>query len=198
MTKQMNLYNSKFSETTSNSVPLRKKLHERKILRLLKPKKNDVILDFGCNKGDLVSFLRNYSENVYGCDVNRDAIENSPVKGLSLISGNSLGYTNNSFDKIVSSHVIEHIPDLEKTLEELERIVKPSGTCILIYPMEIFRGSNNMLQCWKIYGNPFYARKLHVRKLSPRKIKSMTKMDIIKKGVFFAPFPTYYTVLKKR
>lgn len=193
----MALYNSKFSETTSNSVPLRKKLHERKILQLLEPKKNDIILDFGCNRGDLVSFLRNYSDSVYGCDVNKEAIEGSHIKGLAVIGNNSLGYTNDSFDKIVSSHVIEHIDDLEGTFKEIERILRPSGTCVLIYPMEMFRGSNNIIQCWKIYGNPFYSRKLHVRKLSPGKIKKLTNLKIVKKGIFLAPFPTYYTVLRK-
>ena len=193
----MALYNSRFSETTSGSSSLRRIIHEKKILRLLEPKKDDIVLDFGCNKGDLVSFLRSYSENVYGCDVNREAIENSPVKGLSLISEKGLGYTNISFDKIVSSHVIEHIIDLEKTFREIERILKPSGICVLIYPLEIFRGSNNLIQCWKIYGNPFYSRKLHVKKLNPGKIERMTNMKIIRKGIFLAPFPTYYTVLQK-
>lgn len=193
----MALYNSRFSETTSGSSSLRRMIHEKKILHLLKPNKNDVILDLGCNKGDLVSFLRSYSEKVYGCDVNKEAIENSPVKGLSVIGNNSLGYTNNSFDKIVSSHVIEHISDLQRTFDEIERILRPSGICVLIYPLEIFRGSNNLIQCWKIYGNPFYSRKLHVQKLNPQKIERLTGMKIVKKGIFFAPFPTYYTVLKK-
>ncbi|MFA6097776.1 MAG: class I SAM-dependent methyltransferase [Candidatus Paceibacterota bacterium] len=192
----MALYNTRFSETTSGSSSLRRMIHEKKILQLLKPKQDDVILDFGCNKGDLVSFLRSHSENVYGCDVNREAIENSPVKGLSLISEKGLGYKNNSFDKIVSSHVIEHISDLKRTFEEIERVLRPTGTCVLIYPLEIFRGSNNLIQCWKIYGNPLYSRKLHVQKLNPGKIKRLTGMKLIKKGIFFAPFPTYYTVLK--
>lgn len=191
------LYNDKFSRITSNSSSLRKRLHNKKITELLQPKPNDVILEIGCNKGELVKLLRNFSQRVYGCDINEEAIKNSSIKDLEVMPVDNLTYKDNFFDKIVSSHVIEHITDLKKAFGEIERVLKPNGICVLIYPLEIFRGSNNMIQCWKIYGSPFYSRKLHVQKLSPREINRIANMEIINKGVFWAPFPTYYTVLKK-
>lgn len=192
----MKLYNGKFARITNNTIPLRKKLHDKKITKLLKPKSDDVILEIGCNQGELVSLLRNFSEKVYGCDINEEAIKNSSINGLDVMPVDDLIYKDNFFDKIISSHVIEHITDLEKAFKEIERVLKPNGLCVLIYPFEIFRGSNNMIQCWKIYGNPLYSRKLHVRKLSPKKIGKITNMETIKKGLFWAPFPTYFTVLR--
>jgi ubiquinone/menaquinone biosynthesis C-methylase UbiE len=192
----MNLYNGKFSETTSNSSSLRKKLHDKKITRLLDPRASDIILEIGCNKGELVSLIGNFSDRVYGCDINEEAINNSPVKNLEVMPVNNLKYKDNFFDKIISSHVIEHIADLEEAFKEIRRVLKPNGICVLIYPFEIFRGSNNMIQCWKIYGNLFYSRKLHVQKLSPEKISKLTYMKMADKGIFWAPFPTYYTVLR--
>ena len=129
--------------------------------------------------------------------LNEEAIKNSDVDGLKIMSADKLEYDDNSFDKIVSSHVVEHILDLKKTLEEIKRVLKPSGICALLYPFEIFRGSNNLIESWRVFGNPLYSRRLHIRKLCPKKIKKFTDMKIIDDGMFFGPYPTYFTVLKK-
>ena len=193
----MTLYNRKFSEIANKTPQIRIKMHFKKIVELLDPQKNDVILDMGCNKGDLVKALRNFSNEVYGCDINKEAIKNSDIDGLKIVSTEKLDYDDNFFGKIISSHVIEHINDLENTIREMERILKPNGTCVLIYPFEIIRGSNNFIESAIVYKNPFYSRKLHVNKLNPKKIQKLTNMKLIKKGLFLAPYPTYYTVLKK-
>ena len=193
----MILYNRKFSEIANKTPQIRVKLHLKKIVELLDPQKKDMILDMGCNKGDLVKILRNFSNKVCGCDINKEAIKNSAIDGLKIVSIERLDYDNDFFDKIVSSHVIEHIDNLENTIKEIERILKPNGICVLIYPFEIIRGSNNFIEAAIVYKNPFYSRKLHVNKLNPKKIQELTTMRLIKKGLFLAPYPTYYTVFKK-
>ncbi|MCK4892042.1 MAG: class I SAM-dependent methyltransferase [Candidatus Pacebacteria bacterium] len=193
----MMLYNKKFSEAANNTPLLRKKLHLKKIIKLLDPQKKDTVLDVGCNKGCLVKILRGLSDEVYGCDINKEAIKNSDIDGLKLISSGDLKYENNFFDKIISSHVIEHIKDLENMMKEIERVLKPNGICVLIYPFEIIRGSNNFIESAIVYKNPLYSRKLHINKLNPKKIQKLTNMKLIRKGLFLGPYPTYYTVFKK-
>ncbi|MDF1498143.1 MAG: class I SAM-dependent methyltransferase [Patescibacteria group bacterium] len=193
----MTLYNKKFSDIASKTPRIRKILHFKKILKLLDPKKNDIILDVGCNKGSLVKALRDFSNEIYGCDINREAIINSDIDGLKVISIEKIDYNDNFFDKIVSSHVIEHIEDLKKTIKEIERVLKPNGICIFIYPFEIFRGSNNIIESIFVYRNPLHSRKLHVNKLNPDKLQKFTNMKTIKKGLFLGPYPTYFTVYKK-
>ena len=193
----MILYNRKFSEIANNTPRLRKKLHIKKIIKLLNPQKKDIILDVGCNKGDLVKILRDFSNEVYGCDINKEAIKNSNIKELKLISAKNLEYKNNLFDKIISSHVIEHVENLENMMKEIERVLKPNGICVLIYPFEIIRGSNNFIESAIVYKNPLYSRRLHINKLNPKIIQKLTNMKLIKKGLFLGPYPTYYTVLKK-
>ena len=190
-------YNRKFSEIADKTPRIRQKLHFKKIIELLDPQKNDMILDMGCNKGNLVKTLRNFSNKVYGCDINKEAIKDSNINGLKIVSTEKLDYDNNFFDKIISSHVIEHINNLENTIKEMERILKINGICVLIYPFEIIRGSNNFIEATIVYKNPFCSRKLHVNKLNPKKIQKLTTMRLTKKGLFLAPYPTYYTVFKK-
>lgn len=192
----MNLYNKKFSDTVDNTPKIRIKLHYKKITELLLPEKKDLILDFGCNKGNLVKLLKNYSNQVYGCDISKEAINNSNIKDLSIISSGKTGYNDDFFDKIISSHVIEHINNLQESIKEIERILKPNGICVLIYPFELIRGSNNFIESLFVYKNPFYSRKLHVHKLNPKKLEKLTNMTPIKKGIFWGPYPTYFTVLK--
>lgn len=48
-----------------------------------------------------------------------------------------LPFENNSFDFILCNHVLEHIPDDTKAMEELYRILKPGGNAILQIPQDL-------------------------------------------------------------
>lgn len=50
-----------------------------------------------------------------------------------------LPFKDESFDFILCNHVLEHIPDDEKAMQELYRILKPGGTAILQIPQELDR-----------------------------------------------------------
>lgn len=193
----MNLYGKEFSDKGITCAFGRKKFETKKILSLLNPGKNDAILEIGCNKGELVEILRKYGSSVAGIDVNSEAIRSSSAEGLKAMGAEKLEFSDKSFNKIVSSHTIEHILDLKKTFQEIERILKPGGICVLVYPFEIFRGMNNFFTAWRMYQNPFASRKLHVHKLNPKKVAAFTKMTVIDGGIFWGPYPTYYTVFRK-
>ncbi|MFZ0490324.1 MAG: class I SAM-dependent methyltransferase [Salegentibacter sp.] len=50
-----------------------------------------------------------------------------------------LPFEDNSFDFILCNHVLEHIPDDTKAMQELFRILRPGGTAILQIPQELDR-----------------------------------------------------------
>jgi len=193
----MNLYNKDFCDKGIHRTMFREELHKKKLVSLLNPKKEDKILEIGCNQGRFVKHLRNYSNSVIGCDVNKDALSSTTVKDLHFMSAEQLKFKDNSFDKVVSSHTIEHIPNVKKAINEMERILKPQGKCVLVYPFEIVRGMNNFFWAWRTYGNPLMSRKLHLHKLNPGKLDKMTKMKKLDGGLFLGPWPTYYTVFMK-
>lgn len=80
----------------------------------------------------------------------------------------------------------------------MERVLKPEGNAIMIYPFEIIRGSNIVEIAYRLYRNPVYARELHIHKLNPKKLAQLTNLRIIKKGIFFGHYPTRYTILRKQ
>jgi SAM-dependent methyltransferase len=48
--------------------------------------------------------------------------------------GTGLPFPDDTFDRIVCSEVLEHIPDLETAISELHRVLKPSGTMAVTVP----------------------------------------------------------------
>jgi len=50
-----------------------------------------------------------------------------------------LPFNDNSFDFILCNHVLEHIPDDTKAMQELFRILKPGGTGIFQIPQDLSR-----------------------------------------------------------
>lgn len=47
-----------------------------------------------------------------------------------------IGYDDDSFDAIVCNHVLEHVPDDRKALNELNRVLKPGGWAMLQVPLD--------------------------------------------------------------
>lgn len=168
-----------------------------KVFKLIKPEKNDVILEIGCERGDLVRALSPYSQKVIGIDINKEIIEQTGNKNLLYMSAEKLEFPLSSFDKVVSCHTIEHLSDLRKVFSEIERVLKPGGKCILVYPFELIRGFSALRDAWRAFKNPFLAGQIHLHRLWPNKLKKFTQMKIIKKGIFFSPSLDFYTIFQK-
>ena len=60
-------------------------------------------------------------------------------KGVADVS-RSLPFADESFDKIYSFHVIEHIQNLGRVFAEIDRVLPPGGRVLLVYPAEPIRG----------------------------------------------------------
>ncbi len=51
----------------------------------------------------------------------------------------NLPFENNSYDVILCNHVLEHIPDDTKAMQELYRVLKPGGWAVLQIPQDLER-----------------------------------------------------------
>lgn len=63
---------------------------------------------------------------------------NSPLADVKADICN-LPFSDNEFDFILCNHVLEHIPDDTKAMQEIYRILKPGGTAILQIPQDLDR-----------------------------------------------------------
>lgn len=114
-----------------------------KVVKLLKLKKGENLLDVGCGTGTLIIIAKENYPNVdmIGIDIDqkvlRIAKKKISKKGLHIkileASAGELPFKKNSFDVVVSSLVFHHLPKEVKisALKETYRILKPNGRFLL-------------------------------------------------------------------
>lgn len=99
------------------------------------------VLDIGCGNGYVLSKYAKEGAEVYGIDITETSIDlcNKRFEYLSL-NGNfqvanaeELPFSNNSFDCVCSMGVLHHVPDTEKAVNEIHRVLKPGGRIILMF-----------------------------------------------------------------
>lgn len=57
------------------------------------------------------------------------------IEGFRAADLTAMPFDDNSFDVIICSHVLEHVPDDRKAFAELFRILKPGGHALLLVPL---------------------------------------------------------------
>lgn len=177
-----------------------KKSHSKKVMHLLVPQKDDRMLEIGCGRGYTVKRMQRFVPETIGIDVNEAAIQRGVTHGLYKMDAQALAFSDETFDKIYSFHTIEHIPDITGALKEIERVLKPGGKALLVYPAEPIRGLFAGFAATFILKNPLRAREIHIHKLSPsifQKLIEGSNLHYLESGFSFLPGPQYYTLLQK-
>jgi len=102
----------------------------------LRPKPYARLLDLGCGSGAMLKSMQDLGWQVEGVDFDPAAVEKARERGLTVHLGTlaDQNFPDETFDAIVASHFIEHIPDPLKTLQECRRILKPRGHLVMITP----------------------------------------------------------------
>lgn len=91
------------------------------------------ILDIGAGTGEFLSVAKNDGWQTIGVEPSDRAKSIAKNKGVSFVEKTS-ELENHSFDVISMWHVLEHVPDLDKQIKELKRLLKPTGTLIIAVP----------------------------------------------------------------
>jgi len=91
------------------------------------------LLDIGAGTGDFLKIAKGHGWKVEGMEPNGHAADLAKAKGIDL--KNSLkNFSDQNFDVVTLWHVLEHIPDLEKTVSSLSKLVKKGGSLIIAVP----------------------------------------------------------------
>lgn len=97
------------------------------------------ILDFGCGEGVLLSRL-NADNLLVGVDVSEAAVRRSKARcgdRASIVRvgvAGALPFRDGAFDALITTEVIEHVPDERAIIREWARVLKPGGRLILTTP----------------------------------------------------------------
>jgi ubiquinone/menaquinone biosynthesis C-methylase UbiE len=116
----------------------RKLWHAHKNREVVKRVEGKRILDVGCGSGTIVKRLLKKGKSVIGVDIGNELLRfcQSSYKNAAFCGADAqyLPFSDNCFDTIVCSEVIEHLDNPEKGLKEFERILRPNGELVITTP----------------------------------------------------------------
>jgi 2-polyprenyl-3-methyl-5-hydroxy-6-metoxy-1,4-benzoquinol methylase len=105
------------------------------------------LLEVGSGMGHLVAQLEDKFET-YGLDLNQWAVKESKSvvnrSSLQIASAQELPFEDGSFNLVIIKHIVEHLPNPEKAINEIGRVTAKGGTLILATP-----NLKSMLKPWK-------------------------------------------------
>jgi demethylmenaquinone methyltransferase/2-methoxy-6-polyprenyl-1,4-benzoquinol methylase len=114
-----------------------------RVVEILKKKKPKNILDIATGTGDLaINLINTGAEQIIGLDISRGMLEVGKKKvadkGLNstieMMVGDSenLPFKDQSFDAVTVAFGVRNFENLEKGLSEIYRVLKPSGTFVVL------------------------------------------------------------------
>lgn len=137
---------------------------------------NGKILDLGCGTGDTLVLLKGLGWDVYGIDMDKNAIFTGKKRGLGNLRLGTYKdldkYPDNYFDAIRLYHVIEHLDDPSLCLSLINKKLKKNG--------ELIMGTPNIESLIsKIFGPYWYNldSPRHLFIFSPRTLKKLVEKN---------------------
>lgn len=91
------------------------------------------LLDIGAGTGDFLVTAKSAGWAVAGYEPNSKARSIAEGKGISFAASIE-AIADNTYDMVTMWHVLEHVPDVEKQIAQLKRIVKHDGVIIIAVP----------------------------------------------------------------
>ncbi len=148
------------------------------------------ILDIGAGVGDFLSVAKKEGWETIGVEPSEKAKTIAKTKGVKFVE-NLSELESNSFDVITMWHVLEHVPDLEKQIQELKRLVKPTGTVIIAVPNFKSFDAKHYDKYWAAYDVPIHL--WHFSKTAIQKLFARENLELIK--VIPMKFDSFYVSL---
>jgi ubiquinone/menaquinone biosynthesis C-methylase UbiE len=91
------------------------------------------VLEVGCGTGLVLQRVAAFAQEAIGVDLSPGMLEHARRRGLNVQEANcyELPFADASFDVAYSYKVLAHVPDIERAMRELSRVVKPGGHVIV-------------------------------------------------------------------
>lgn len=180
-------------EVYSASNPLVRHIHHQRldlIVHSVPVMDSSRVLDAGCGEGHLLEKLhtRFPHHEYYGVDFSPLALPQAqmrcPYATLQPMDLTRMGFDNEYFDLITCTEVIEHVIRYREALVEMKRVLKTGGYLVLTFPNEILWTTARFLLGRRPIKVPD-----HFNSFTPRRIKKVVDMPLIRKRGMPFPLP---------
>jgi len=108
------------------------------IIKFFPVDENIQLLELGSGTGFQLSLLKKIYKNSVGVEISSSSYP-TLYDGIIEYDGKKLPFKDKTFDLIISSHVMEHIKDLNKYNNEIKRVLKNDGVVIHVLPSHVWR-----------------------------------------------------------
>lgn len=186
-----------YAEAQSRKIPESIYEHFRENFKI---KQTDKVLELGVGNGEFISFLSKFTTHVHGIDINPEAVNTAKLKNpnaqILVATAENLPYADETFDRVVSVHTLEHIHDLGQALREMYRVTKNPGFHFHIVPFDyVSKVEGSILDALKVYPkNPLkaflLANKIHQRSFTDKSISDMANV-VTPFGIFWGKFSVF-------
>lgn len=101
------------------------------------------VLEIGCADGHVMESLKNVLDGspepgIFGLDISEISLQRAKAKGFGKVvksSAEDLPFAKNSFDLVIASQVLEHIPGLERAIDQAYFVLRPGGSFMVTVPL---------------------------------------------------------------
>jgi SAM-dependent methyltransferase len=132
---------AKLERLLRNEADMAAKHRVRVVLEYLDVQPGERVLDCGCGYGWFLKVLEQMSAGrLVGVDVDLGRLEKARRelgrRGAAVLAADAvrLPFPDDTFDKVVLSEVLEHLPDDRAALREVRRVLKPGGVVAITVP----------------------------------------------------------------
>jgi len=148
------------------------------------------LLDIGAGTGDFLIAANKDGWNITGIEPSEKAKSIAIKKGVQFVENTNV-LQSNSFDVITMWHVLEHVPDVQKQIQELERLLKPNGSILIAVPNFNSFDAKYYGKFWAAFDAP-----RHLWHFSKTAIKVLFEREGLQlKKVVPMPFDAFYVSL---
>ena len=119
------------------------------------------VLDAGCGRGELAERLVHAGVDVIALDQSERMVELTHARGVDARVGDvqALPFADGEFDVAVANFMLYHVPDVQRALGELGRVLRPNGTLVAAT-----NGVRQLAELWELVGRDLSDRsKLFMR-----------------------------------
>lgn len=116
--------------------------------------KSKKLLDVGCGTGSFIEYCTLQNWDVTGVEPSTIATKNIPTQLASRVKPDLDHVEQNDFDAITLWHVLEHIPNLNDSLNQIQSKLKSTGTLFIAVPNPESWDAKKYKDKWAAYDVP--------------------------------------------
>lgn len=162
-----------------------RKFELEKLTNLFPVNKKLKILEIGSGSGFMISVLEKKYKNIEGLEIEGSAYE-SKNKKIKKYNGKHIPFKDNTFDVVFTSHVLEHIKEIDDFSNEISRVLKIKGKAFHVIPTPTWRFYTSIFHYFALVDFLIkFLKRSEIDELNKRLVKKsrITKL----KMMFFAP-----------